>query len=107
VVTNLLTNAMRYGDHQPVTVRLHLQDGRVLLSVRDQGLGIAKESQARIFNRFERAISASDVSGLGLGLFISQQIVEAHGGRIWVESAGPGQGATFFVELPASPPSAR
>ncbi|MFY0525753.1 PAS domain S-box protein [Archangium gephyra] len=103
VVTNLLTNAMRYGDHKPVAVKLRLQEGRILLSVEDQGLGIAKESQERIFNRFERAISASDVSGLGLGLFISRQIIEAHGGRIWVESEGPGRGAAFFVELPVFP----
>jgi PAS domain S-box-containing protein len=103
VLANLLTNAMRYGDRKPVTVRLRSHEGRVLLSVTDQGIGIPKEHQQRVFNRFERAISANDVSGLGLGLFITRQIVEAHGGRIWLESEGPGHGTTFFVELPAFP----
>jgi PAS domain S-box-containing protein len=103
VFTNLLTNAMRYGDGKPVAVTLRTDGGRILLSVKDQGIGIAKESQERIFNRFERAISASDVSGLGLGLFICRQLVEAHGGSIWVESEGPGRGSTFFVALPAFP----
>ena len=103
VLTNLLTNAMRYGDRKPVAVTLRSQDGFVLLSVKDHGLGIAKESQERIFNRFERAVSANDVSGLGLGLFICRKLVEAHGGRIWVESEGPGHGSTFFVALPEFP----
>jgi signal transduction histidine kinase len=55
-----------------------------------------------IFDRFERSVSAREVSGLGLGLFISRQIVEAHGGKIWVASEGEGKGSTFYVELPLS-----
>jgi signal transduction histidine kinase len=67
--------------------------------VRDQGIGIAPEDQARIFNRFERAAGASGAAGLGLGLFIAKEVVTAHGGTITVESA-PGRGATFQVVLP-------
>jgi PAS domain S-box-containing protein len=100
VLTNLLTNAQRYGEKKPVTVRLERRDSQAHLSVRDQGLGVPPESQERIFERFERGISANEVSGLGLGLFITRQIVEAHGGRIWVESEGLGDGSTFHVELP-------
>lgn len=75
----------------------------VRLAVRDQGEGIAPENHQRIFDRFERAVSASKISGLGLGLYISKKIIEAHEGRIWVQSA-PGQGATFQFELPRSKP---
>jgi PAS domain S-box-containing protein len=101
VLMNLLTNAMKYGRQKPVYVQLIKTDRKsALLSVRDEGVGVLPESRERIFSRFERAISENEASGLGLGLFITRQIVEAHGGRIWVESEGFGKGSTFFVEIP-------
>ncbi len=102
VVTNLLTNAMRYGNKKPVTVRVSKTaeiPGMARLEVRDQGIGISPDSTDRIFNRFERDVNNNEVSGLGLGLFIARQIVEAHGGRIWAESPGINLGSTFIVEL--------
>jgi PAS domain S-box-containing protein len=100
-VTNLLTNAIRYGEGKPIFVQLHQEKDTVHLSVQDRGIGIAPEARDKIFERFERAINANDVSGLGLGLFITKQIVLAHGGRIWVESE-LGKGSTFHVTLPRS-----
>ncbi|KFE58904.1 PAS domain S-box protein [Hyalangium minutum] len=100
VMLNLLTNAMKYGAGRPIRLTSTLQDGRALLRVSDGGIGISHEAQRRIFERFERAAS-HNYGGLGLGLFITRQIVEAHHGKIWVESE-PGRGATFFVELPLS-----
>ena len=70
------------------------------LVVRDRGIGIAAVDQKRIFGRFERAASAHSFGGLGLGLYIAEQIVLAHGGRISAESAGPGRGSSFRIELP-------
>lgn len=100
VITNLLTNAMKYGAGKPVAVTLaRAVAGGARLTVADQGIGIAPEDQARIFDRFERAVSPSSVGGLGLGLYISRQIVEQHGGTISVESR-VGQGSRFAVELP-------
>jgi signal transduction histidine kinase len=101
VITNLLTNALRYGDHKPVHISIIDKNDKVQLIVRDQGIGIAKENHDRIFQRFERAISPSEISGLGLGLYIVKKIVEMHDGTIWVESE-LGKGATFIVELPVS-----
>ncbi|WBY03112.1 hybrid sensor histidine kinase/response regulator [Ramlibacter tataouinensis] len=99
VVMNLLTNALRYGARQPVTVRLEPAGGEAVLSVRDEGPGIDPADQERIFRQFERGASGRQVPGLGLGLYISRQIAEAHGGRLDVRSR-PGHGAEFTLRLP-------
>ncbi|NML44686.1 hybrid sensor histidine kinase/response regulator [Ramlibacter sp. G-1-2-2] len=99
VITNLLTNALRYGQGKPIAVTASAGEGRALLSVRDQGMGIAPADQERVFQQFERAESAQSVPGLGLGLFIARQIAESHRGRLEVASA-LGEGATFTLYLP-------
>ncbi len=99
VVTNLLSNALKYGAGKPVVVRVEADTERVRLVVQDEGIGIAPESLPRLFGRFERAVSDRHYGGLGLGLYITRQIVEALGGMVSVQSA-PGAGATFTVELP-------
>ncbi|WP_398494606.1 ATP-binding protein [Variovorax sp.] len=108
VLTNLLTNALRYGGGRPVEMVVAQvgtgEDGFARVSVRDRGIGIAAEDQARIFEQFERTEhSRKHAAGLGLGLYITRQIVDLHGGRIGVESA-PGEGSTFSVELPLAAP---
>jgi len=102
VITNLLTNAAKYGARRPVRVALRAQGDEAELSVSDQGMGIAAADQARIFEPFERAVSTDNISGLGLGLYIVRQILERLGGRIGVESES-GRGATFIVRLPLRP----
>jgi len=99
VISNLLTNALRYGAKSPVTVKVYSEGGQALVDVRDQGIGISEENQARIFQQFERVSARQAVAGLGLGLFISEQIVTAHGGTITVQSR-IGEGALFRVCLP-------
>lgn len=99
VIANLLSNALKYGGGAPIHIALRADDGLVRLSVSDLGPGIAEENLERIFDRFERVETAERTAGLGLGLFIARQIVEAHGGTIRAVSI-PGQGSTFSVELP-------
>lgn len=103
VVTNLLTNAMRYGKGQPVTVSLHRLPAGARISVQDLGRGIAASDLQRIFDPFERICGQDGTGGLGLGLFITRQLVEAHGGSIAVQSTA-GEGALFTVTLPLAPP---
>jgi signal transduction histidine kinase len=101
VLTNLFSNAARYSPRGgPIEVPLVVDVDAALLTVRDRGVGIPAEKQALIFERFGRA-HGTRYGGLGLGLAITRQIVELHGGRIWVESSGvEGEGSAFFVRMP-------
>ncbi|WP_421546874.1 hybrid sensor histidine kinase/response regulator [Pseudomonas sp. QD4] len=99
VISNLLTNALRYGAKSPIEVRVYRQDGEARVEVRDHGIGISEDNQKRIFQQFERVSGSPVAAGLGLGLFISEQIVAAHGGSITVQSQ-IGEGALFRVSLP-------
>lgn len=99
VVVNLLSNAVKYGDQKPVIIAVFERDGHGIIEVRDQGIGISAEAQARLFQRFHREAAVRHFGGLGLGLWISRNIVDAHGGTIQVSSEA-GKGTTFRVELP-------
>jgi len=88
-----------------VDVLLERLGDRVRMVVRDHGMGIAPADQVRIFDRFERAVATQNYGGFGLGLWISRQLVEAHGGSISVKST-VGEGASFIVELPLEAPRA-
>jgi signal transduction histidine kinase len=103
ILTNLLSNAVKYGAGRPITVEIGTagpgDDAEVWIAVRDRGIGMSKEDLGRIFARFERAVSERNYGGLGLGLWIVRQVVEAMGGSIAAESQ-PDRGSTFTVRLP-------
>jgi len=101
VITNLVSNAIKYGRARPVEVEVAAEGGTALCVVRDHGFGIAPEHQARIFDRFERLVSTRHLGGFGLGLWICRQIVEALGGSIVVTSEAD-RGSVFVVRLPAA-----
>ncbi len=103
VVVNLLTNAAKYGQGQPIHIQVEATAERARLTVRDKGIGIGPEDLPRLFGRFERAVSVRHYGGLGLGLYISREIIEAHGGRVSVDSR-LGEGSLFTVELPRGGP---
>ncbi len=99
VITNLVTNAIKFGRKKPITVRASRTSDDAIVMVQDQGIGIAAENLERIFERFERAEVRSDSEGLGMGLWITKQIVRAHGGMVVVDTE-LGKGSTFTVRLP-------
>jgi signal transduction histidine kinase len=99
VLVNLIGNAIKYAPGNPITIQVSADEAEVKISVTDQGRGISADKHELIFERFGQVSSEVSSGGLGLGLFISKQIVAAHDGSIEVTST-PGQGATFTVRLP-------
>jgi len=99
VITNLISNALKYGAGRPIEVSVRVEASQAVLVVRDHGIGIPDEEQSKIFGPFAPVLAATHHAGLGLGLWIAQQIVQANGGRIKVDSR-PEHGSTFTVELP-------
>jgi signal transduction histidine kinase len=104
VLGNLLENAVKYSpDGSDITVTVDDRSDTFVTAVCDRGMGIPADELAQVFERFHRGrhVSSTNYGGLGLGLYITKQIVERHGGTIWVESK-EGQGTTFYFSLPAS-----
>jgi DNA-binding response OmpR family regulator/signal transduction histidine kinase len=101
VMNHLLRNAVTYSSPgSRITVQVECNDVEVRVSVSDEGVGIAAEHLDRIFDRFYRVVRSEEQQGSGLGLAAARATIEAHGGRIWADSPGPGQGATFYFTLP-------
>src|SRR5439155_13950613 len=99
MVTNLVSNAIKYGAGAPIRVSLARDEGGAVLEVRDRGPGIPEADLGRIFRRFERAVSVRHHGGFGLGLYVTRQIAEAHGGTVTAGNL-PGGGACFTARLP-------
>jgi hypothetical protein len=99
VLMNLLSNAIKYGKGSAIQVTLSAEAGQAVLKVSDRGPGVPEQDLQRIFGRFERASSLRNYGGLGLGLYVARQIIEAHGGSVSAHNITTG-GATFVVRLP-------
>ncbi|MBI2612453.1 hypothetical protein HYW59_01410 [Candidatus Kaiserbacteria bacterium] len=104
VVRNIVDNAIRYTTHGSVNIKVARSERAIILAVTDSGVGISPEDLPKLFTEGGKGSHASEVnpSSTGYGLFIAKQIIEAHGGVIWAESAGANQGSTFYVSLPAA-----
>jgi signal transduction histidine kinase len=102
VMNNVIGNAAKYSPAEtPITIMVAVHGDRAVISVGDDGIGIPEDDLPLLFGRYVRAQNAlGHAPGLGLGLYLSRAIVEAHGGRIWAESPGLGKGTTVFIEFP-------
>jgi two-component system OmpR family sensor kinase len=101
IVDNLLSNAVKYGAGEPIEVTLVRNGAEARLTVRDHGIGISEEDQARVFDAFERAVTRREHGGFGIGLWVVRQLVDAMHGEVHVTSR-PAKGSTFTVTLPLS-----
>jgi signal transduction histidine kinase len=104
VVTNLVSNAIKYGAGKPVTLSVACRDGVARLAVADEGMGISEEAQKRLFEKFARHVPDRNYGGFGFGLWIVAELVRAHGGTVEVQSH-QGRGSTFTVQLPTGAPA--
>lgn len=102
VVINLISNAIKYAPNSPLEIHLSKENGNAILKIKDSGPGIDMDKLQNVFERFKRGKNNKNVNGLGLGLYISKQIIDAHRGKIEVESQ-LGVGTTFTVTFPAVP----
>lgn len=102
IINNIIDNAIKYTPHGGLIVSLSNDQGHVTINISDTGIGINPDDIPKLFNKFTRAKDAfrTNVIGTGLGLYVARQMVEAQGGKIWVESPGLGKGSTFFIQLP-------
>ena len=101
VVGNIIDNSIKYTPEGHIRVRLEKNEQKILISIKDTGMGIKSEVIPNLFAKFSRAPDASktNIFGTGLGLFVARKIIEAHNGRIWVESEGQGKGSQFYIEI--------
>lgn len=101
IIINLVDNSMKYTKQGGIDVTLKSENKSMILSIKDTGIGVAPEVASKLFQKFSRGSDGAKVntSGSGLGLYIVREIIEAHKGRVWVESEGVGKGSTFFVEI--------
>lgn len=100
VVTNCLSNSVKFSNRGLIQINLHTEDKNVIFSIKDNGIGISEEFQKRIFKKFERGVSTRSYGGLGLGLYIVQEIIKSHGGTVTLQSS-PGKGSEFIFQIPS------
>jgi signal transduction histidine kinase len=102
VLSNLIDNAIKYTSKGSITIKYFTKNRNVVVEVIDTGIGISKKEMGNLFKKFSRGDNADQLGsgGIGLGIYVGRKIVEAHQGKIWVDSLGTGKGSTFIVELP-------
>jgi signal transduction histidine kinase len=102
VIQNLIDNAIHYTKKGGAIIQLEAEKNKVVFSIKDTGIGVSSKEQVTLFEKFSRGreVARMHTEGTGLGLYLAAKLIEAHQGKIWVESEGKGKGSTFYFELP-------